>query len=113
MLPLRPLTRPALAALLFLGCAPARDRTVDSDGSLPATTHPSVVVPPSAKVVSTPVTPRTAELEGGVMPTRTPPLAVGALAPEIALIDQRGVTVSVQKALKQGPVALIFYRGRW
>ncbi len=40
-------------------------------------------------------------------------LAVGATAPEFALPDVTGETLSLQTLLNQGPVVLSFYRGGW
>ena len=42
-----------------------------------------------------------------------PGLKVGARAPEFTLGDEHGAPVSLQAALKHGPVILTFYRGGW
>jgi len=39
-----------------------------------------------------------------------PGLAVGQKAPTFALKDQNGTSVSLESLLKQGKVALVFYR---
>jgi peroxiredoxin len=40
-------------------------------------------------------------------------LGVGAAAPEFALANQDGETVALREQLTQGPVVLMFFRGRW
>jgi len=40
-------------------------------------------------------------------------LAVGARAPEIALVSSRGGEWSLGAALRDGPAVLVFYRGDW
>lgn len=40
-------------------------------------------------------------------------LAIGARAPNFVLRDAKGVKHKLSKALKQGPVVLVFYRGEW
>ena len=40
-------------------------------------------------------------------------LTLGSKAPSFKGTDQRGVEVSLSKALKQGPVVVVFYRGAW
>ncbi len=40
-------------------------------------------------------------------------LQVGDTAPDISGVDQHGKQVSLNSMLKQGPVAVVFYRGYW
>lgn len=40
-------------------------------------------------------------------------LAVGEVAPNFKGKDQNGKTITLQTALKKGPVVLLFYRGQW
>ncbi|MEP7237233.1 MAG: peroxiredoxin-like family protein [Ferruginibacter sp.] len=40
-------------------------------------------------------------------------LKVGDVAPEFTAKDQDGKTISLKKALKKGPVVMLFYRGQW
>jgi len=40
-------------------------------------------------------------------------LAVGEVAPDFALPNQRGETVRLSERLARGPVVLSFYRGVW
>ena len=40
-------------------------------------------------------------------------LSVGSIAPDFSLIATGGQTVSLQSALRSGPVILTFYRGSW
>ena len=42
-----------------------------------------------------------------------PGLSIGAKAPNFSLPNASGTTVSLQGALKSGPVVLVFYRGGW
>lgn len=42
-----------------------------------------------------------------------PGIQVGERAPEFALPNARGETVSLKQLLRQGPVVLTFYRGAW
>lgn len=41
------------------------------------------------------------------------PLYIGQKAPQILAIDQHGKRFSLQDQLKEGPVAVLFYRGEW
>ena len=40
-------------------------------------------------------------------------LKVGELAPDFTSKDQDGKTISLKKALRKGPVVMLFYRGQW
>ncbi|MEK6756260.1 MAG: redoxin domain-containing protein [Bacteroidota bacterium] len=40
-------------------------------------------------------------------------LAVGEVAPDFALPNQRGETVRLSERLARGPIVLSFYRGVW
>jgi len=42
-----------------------------------------------------------------------PGLSVGSVAPDFSLTATGGQTISLQGALRQGPVILTFYRGSW
>ncbi|MEO6252461.1 MAG: peroxiredoxin-like family protein [Ferruginibacter sp.] len=49
---------------------------------------------------------------------QTPPvypegLKVGSKAPQFNVKDQNGKSISLKKALKRGPVVILFYRGQW
>ena len=44
---------------------------------------------------------------------RTSPIAVGEVAPDFTLEDQRGRKVSLSEARAKQPVVLVFYRGYW
>ena len=43
--------------------------------------------------------------------SKTEPIAVGAIAPDFALVDQNNKKVTLSKLKK--PVVLVFYRGYW
>ncbi len=101
------------ALLLLAGCASTVPTDRGTEPSHVASPAEKLAPAPTANVVPNIATPRTPESASQPMPTRTPPLAPGTLAPMVSLRDQRGITISVQKALEAGPAALIFYRGRW
>jgi cytochrome oxidase Cu insertion factor (SCO1/SenC/PrrC family) len=44
---------------------------------------------------------------------RTDPVAVGEVAPDFTLQDQRGQKITLADARGKSPVVLLFYRGYW
>lgn len=46
----------------------------------------------------------------GAEPAAGKPVAIGASAPRFKLTDQTGKTIALEDLLKQGNVALVFYR---
>ena len=44
---------------------------------------------------------------------RTSPVAVGEMAPDFTLQDQRNQTVKLSSARGAAPTVLVFYRGHW
>lgn len=49
----------------------------------------------------------------GAAATRAEPLAVGEVAPDFTLSDERGRKVTLSEARGKAPVVLVFYRGYW
>jgi cytochrome oxidase Cu insertion factor (SCO1/SenC/PrrC family) len=44
---------------------------------------------------------------------RTSPVAVGEVAPDFTLEDQRGHKVTLSDSRDKNPVVVVFYRGYW
>ncbi len=59
-----------------------------------------------------PATPAAAQQESAKS-ARTSPIAVGEVAPDFTLEDQRGRKVTLYEARGKQPVVLVFYRGYW